>query len=315
MTRLSPNLNPEQEQFLHQFTPQTWTWKGYPICYVAAGDSGPAVILIHGFGASWGHWRKNIPALSQQCRVFAIDLLGFGGSAKPLPSADISYTFETWADQIADFCREVVGTSAYLVGNSIGCIVAMQTAVSHPDIVIEVALLNCSLRLLHERKRPWYRGIGVSGVQRLLGVKWFSQLMFNQIAKPKALRNILSQAYKRPETISDELIDMLLKPARDPGAVDVFVAFTQYSQGPLPEDLLPILPCPAIMLWGTADPWEPIKLGQAYGEYPAVKEFIPLEGVGHCPQDEAPELVNPILLKWILSGKKESVVSSQETGG
>jgi pimeloyl-ACP methyl ester carboxylesterase len=300
MTHLSSHRHVEQEQFLQQFTPQTWMWKGYPIRYVTAGESGPAVVLVHGFGASWGHWRKNIPTLSQQCRVFAVDLLGFGGSAKPLPSETVAYTFETWGDQIADFCRQVVGTPAYLVGNSIGCIVAMQTAVSHPNIVTEVALLNCSLRLLHERKRPWYRGIGVSGVQRLLGVKWVSQLMFNQIAQPKALRNILKQAYKRPETISDELINLLLEPARDPGAVDVFVAFTQYSQGPLPEDLLPILPCPALILWGTDDPWEPIELGQAYGAYPAVRDFIRLEGVGHCPQDEAPELVNPILLKWIL---------------
>ncbi|MBS0016975.1 MAG: alpha/beta fold hydrolase, partial [Arthrospira sp. SH-MAG29] len=63
---------------------QTWLWKGFPVCYSAAGDTGPAVVLIHGFGASWGHWRKNIPVLANQCRVFAIDLLGFGGSAKPL---------------------------------------------------------------------------------------------------------------------------------------------------------------------------------------------------------------------------------------
>ncbi len=307
MTRLSPHQNLEQDRLLHQFTPQTWMWNGYPISYVAAGDSGPAVVLVHGFGASWGHWRKNIPALSQHCRVFAIDLLGFGGSAKPLPSQEVSYTFETWGDQIADFCHQVVGTPAYLVGNSIGCIVVMQTAVSHPDIVTEVALLNCSLRLLHERKCSWYRGIGVSWVQRLLGVKWVSQLMFNQIAQPKALINILKQAYKRPEAVSDELIEILLKPARDPGAVDVFVAFTQYSQGPLPEDLLPILPCPALILWGTDDPWEPIELGQAYAEYPAVRQFIRLEGVGHCPQDEAPELVNPILKEWV-SGKLPDAV-------
>jgi pimeloyl-ACP methyl ester carboxylesterase len=305
MTHLSSNPYVEQEQFLHQFTPQTWMWKGYPISYVTVGESGPGVVLVHGFGASWGHWRKNILALSQQCRVFAIDLLGFGGSAKPLPSPDVAYTFETWGDQIADFCRQVVGTPAFLVGNSIGCIVVMQTAVSHPDIATEVALLNCSLRLLHERKRSWYRGIGVSGVQRLLGMKWVSQWMFNQIAQPKALKNILRQAYQRPEAISDELINLLLKPARDPGAVEVFVAFTQYSQGPLPEDLLPILPCPALILWGTADPWEPIELGQVYAKYPAVRDFIRLEGVGHCPQDEAPELVNPILLKWILASGKE----------
>ncbi|MDY7023547.1 MAG: alpha/beta fold hydrolase, partial [Cyanobacteriota bacterium] len=70
--------------------PQTWTWKGFPICYYTQGNTGPAVILVHGFGASWGHWRKNIPELAVSCRVFALDLLGFGGSAKPTPGADIA---------------------------------------------------------------------------------------------------------------------------------------------------------------------------------------------------------------------------------
>ncbi len=291
--------------------PQTWTWKGYPICYYTEGETGPAVILVHGFGASWGHWRKNIPELATHCRVFALDLIGFGGSAKPLPTEQISYTFETWGDQIADFCREVVGTPAYLVGNSIGCIAVMQAAVDHPEIATKIALLNCSLRLLHERKRaeiPWYRSFGTDIAQKVLGVKWITQLFFKQLATPRTVRKVLLQAYKRSEAVTEELIEMLLIPAKDPGAVDVFSAFTRYSQGPLPEDLLPILPCQALILWGTDDPWEPIELGQEYAKYDTVQKFIPLENVGHCPQDEAPELVNPILLDWILESERVQTV-------
>lgn len=284
-------------------TTQTWIWQDFPICYQTQGDRGPAVVLVHGFGASWGHWRQNIPVLAENCRVYAIDLIGFGGSAKPTPGEKISYTFETWGQQLADFCREVVGSPVYLVGNSIGCIVAMQAAVDHPDIVLGLALLNCSLRLLHDRKRaqlPWYRSMGAPIVQKLLSVKWIGKLFFSQLAKPKVVRKVLLQAYKHPEAVTDELVDMLMAPAFDEGAVDVFVAFTRYSQGPLPEDLLPLLPCPTIILWGTEDPWEPIALGREFANYPKVEKFIPIEGVGHCPQDEAPELVNPILLEWIL---------------
>ncbi|MFB2978994.1 alpha/beta fold hydrolase [Microseira sp. BLCC-F43] len=284
-------------------TTHTWTWQGFPICYQTQGNSGPAVVLVHGFGASWGHWRKNIPVIAQNARVYAIDLIGFGGSAKPTPGVEMNYTFETWGKQIADFCKEVVGGAAFLVGNSIGCIVVMQAAVDYPDIAKQVALINCSLRMLHERKRihmPWYRSFGASVVQQLLGVRWMAQLFFRQIANPKAVRKILLQAYKHPEAVTDELVDMLISPAFDSGAVDVFAAFTRYSSGPLPEDLLPILPCPAIMLWGTDDPWEPFDLGRELANYPQVQKFIPLEGVGHCPQDEAPELVNPILQDWIL---------------
>ena len=289
---------------------QTWLWQGFPICYQTQGNTGPAVVLVHGFGASWGHWRKNIPVLAEANRVYTIDLIGFGGSAKPTPGPlkpgeQIQYSFETWGQQIADFCREVVGHPVFLVGNSIGCIAVMQAAVSSPDAALGVALLNCSLRLLHDRKRvtlPWYRRFGAPLVQRLLSVKPISQFFFNQLAKPKTVRSILLQAYAHPEAVTDELVDIMMAPARDPGAVAVFVAFTAYSQGPLPEDLLAVLPCPAIILWGTSDPWEPVALGRELANFPQVQKFIPLEGVGHCPQDEAPDLVNPILQDWLAKG-------------
>ncbi|MGV2832089.1 alpha/beta fold hydrolase [Myxosarcina sp. GI1(2024)] len=286
-------------------TPQNWNWQGFNITYQSSGETNtdaPAIVLVHGFGASWGHWRKNLPVLGETYRCYALDLIGFGGSAKPIPGEGIGYTFETWGRQVADFCREVVGSPAYLIGNSIGCIVVMQAAVDNPDLILGIAAINCSVRLLHERKRatlPWYRNYGSALMQRVLGNKWVGNFFFKQIAKPQVVRKILLQAYRRSEAVSEELIEMLMIPALDEGAGDVFIAFTRYSQGPLPEDLLPQLQCPTIILWGTEDPWEPVSMGKELAAIPTVNRFIPLEGLGHCPQDEAPEVVNPILLDWV----------------
>ncbi|MEM1367035.1 MAG: alpha/beta fold hydrolase [Cyanobacteria bacterium P01_H01_bin.15] len=283
--------------------PKTWTWQTFSICYQQVGEQGPPVVLVHGFGASWGHWRKNLPALGQHYRCYAIDLLGFGGSAKPDPS-DPGYTFATWGSLLRDFCQQVVGEPAFLIGNSIGCIVSMQTAAIAPDWVRGVGALNCSLRLLHERKRaalPWFRRVGAPIFQKILTNKIIGNFFFQQIATPRTVKNVLQQAYQRTETVTDELVEMLLKPAKDPGAVDVFLAFTGYSQGPLAEDLLPQLACPVLFLWGADDPWEPLELGQKLASFAAVEKFIPLPGLGHCPQDEAPEVVNPLLLEWLNS--------------
>ena len=281
---------------------KTWHWQGFPIAYQSCGDRGPAVVLVHGFGANTGHWRKNLPILGETCRCYALDLIGFGASAKPIPNREIEYTFETWGEQVADFCREIVGTPAFLVGNSIGCIVVMQTAVDNPNLALGVAAINCSLRLLHERKRvnlPWYRSFGATVMQKLLTRKTIGNLFFNTIAQPKVIRNILLKAYSRSEAVTEELVDLIFQSSQDRGAAEVFLAFTGYSSGPLPEDLLPRLPCQAIMLWGAEDPWEPISLGQELADIPTVEKFIPLAGLGHCPQDEAPEIVNPILQEWI----------------
>ncbi|MBW4551967.1 MAG: alpha/beta fold hydrolase [Aphanocapsa sp. GSE-SYN-MK-11-07L] len=281
---------------------QIWQWQGLGIRYQQAGTQGAAVLLVHGFGASSDHWRKNIAVLGQTNRVYAIDLLGFGQSAKPRPVPELAYTFETWAAQVLAFCRQVIGEPTFLVGNSIGCIVALQSAVTEPAWVRGIGILNCSLRLLHDRKRatlPWYRNVGSSLLQKALAYPAIGNYFFTRLAKPEVIRKILLQAYGHKEAVTDELIELLLKPAQDKGAVDVFLAFIRYSQGPLAEDLLPQINCPIVMLWGTDDPWEAIALGQELATCGQVEEFIPLKGVGHCPQDEAPELVNPILQTWL----------------
>lgn len=279
-----------------------WHWQGFPIRYQTAGSIGTPILLIHGFGASSDHWRKNLPDLADHHRVYALDLIGFGLSAKPKPNDPIPYTFETWGAQVIAFCQEVIGAPTFLVGNSIGCIVALQAAVDSPDWIQGVMLLNCSLRLLHERKRlelPWYQKAFTPLVQAILANHTIGHFFFAQIARPQAVRNALNQAYGRKEAVTDELVNLILEPARDVGAADVFLAFVRYSQGPLAEDLLPRVTCPVLIAWGEADPWEPITLGRELSAYSCVERFVSLSGVGHCPQDEAPELVNPLIRNWL----------------
>ena len=42
-----------------------------------------------------------------------------------------------------------------------------------------------------------------------------------------------------------------------------------------------------------------MELGRELAKYPSVQNFVELEGLGHCPQDEAPEVVNPMLKQWL----------------
>ena len=57
------------------------------------------------------------------------------------------------------------------------------------------------------------------------------------------------------------------------------------------------------MIWGGSDPWEdPAEARRWAATYPCIKELVVLEGLGHCPQDEGPERVNPLLLAWIGAG-------------
>lgn len=75
------------------------------------------------FDSCSDHWRKNIPVLANQHRVYAIDLLGYGYSDKPSPRSAPSnsiYNFENWANQVLAFCSEIVKDRAFLICNSVG---------------------------------------------------------------------------------------------------------------------------------------------------------------------------------------------------
>ena len=109
-----------------------WQWRGHSIYYVQAGKphpQRPPLLLVHGFGASTDHWRKNITGLCEDFHVFAIDLLGFGRSAKP----NLEYSGDLWRDQLHDFITEVIGQPTVLAGNSLGGYTCLCVAAQRPD--------------------------------------------------------------------------------------------------------------------------------------------------------------------------------------
>lgn len=106
--------------------------------------------------------------------------------------------------------------------------------------------------------------------------------MYKFWLRPRSLST--AQAYHDDSAVTDELVDFILEPGLQPGAADVFLDFICYSFGPLPEELIPKATCPILIGWGEKDPWEPIELGRAYGEFENVEDFVVLPNVGHCPQ-------------------------------
>jgi pimeloyl-ACP methyl ester carboxylesterase len=94
------------------WTEAQWTWRDYQIQYAIAGEGIP-LVLVHGFGASIGHWRKNIPVLAAAgYQVIAIDLLGFGKSDKPV----IDYSLELWQEMLKDFAQQKIAQPAVFIG-------------------------------------------------------------------------------------------------------------------------------------------------------------------------------------------------------
>lgn len=281
---------------------QVWDWQGYPIYYVQAGTprrDRPPLLLIHGFGASTDHWRKNIQGLQGDFEVWAIDLLGFGRSTK----ADTDYSGLLWANQLQAFVHDVIGRPAVLVGNSLGGYASLCVAAHYPDAVAGVILLNSAGPFSSNQPaapvNPFRTAVNQT-LRTILLQPFPSWLLFQYVRQRSVIRKTLQKVYLDHTAITDDLIEAIRRPADDPGAVTVFAAVFKAQQGATVDTLLASMTAPLLLLWGEADPWMDCRLRseQFRRHYDSVQEAF-LQA-GHCPHDEVPQQVNPLVRDWVL---------------
>jgi pimeloyl-ACP methyl ester carboxylesterase len=106
------------------FTPPNERIEAMATMHFDKQGSGPAVVLIHGLGAYSFSWRDTVAALSGHFTTYAVDLLGFGGSATPPKS----YTAEAQADAVRDFIKAQGLSNPVIIGHSMGGAVCLYLA-------------------------------------------------------------------------------------------------------------------------------------------------------------------------------------------
>jgi len=281
-----------------------WQWRSHSIYYVHAdntdnpGSNLPPLLLIHGFGASTDHWRKNIAELSQDFSVWAIDLLGFGRSAK----AEADYGADLWRDQITEFIQEVVKSPVVLVGNSIGGYVALCVAAQCPDTAQGAILLNSAGSFTNFNPPAPVNPLSkfLSQMTRsLLLQPWANFLLFQYVRQKSVIRQTLEKVYLDKTAITDQLIEDIYRPSCDEGAAQVFGSVFRNPQGEKIDLLLGKLRHPLLLLWGEADPWmrSSDRSAKFRQYYPSLTEHY-LQA-GHCPHDEVPTQVNQLIGDWV----------------
>lgn len=282
---------------------QYWEWQSQPVYYVKAGEQHrdrPPLLLIHGFGASTDHWRKNVAALSQDFEVWAIDLLGFGRSAKP----EWQYSGDVWRDQLHDFITEVIGRPAVLAGNSLGGYASLCVGAQRPESVAGVVLINSAgpfTDIQGTTKPDPVRAIMGSVVRTLFQQDWASFLLFQYVRQRSVIRKTLEKVYLDQSAVTEQLVEDIYRPSCDPGAPKVFASVFRTPQGEKVDVLLHQLQAPLLMLWGEADPWiNARERGAKFRHYhPQLTEYY--LRAGHCPHDEVPDQVNDLIRAWVKS--------------
>ncbi|WP_414752110.1 alpha/beta fold hydrolase [Anabaena sp. CCY 9910] len=281
-----------------------WVWRGWRTRYTYIRSTQEdrektPLILLHGFGASIGHWRHNLEVLGESHTVYALDMLGFGGSEK----APANYSIELWVEQVYDFWRAFIRQPVVLIGNSNGSLISLAAAAAHPDMVKGIVMMSLPDPSLEQEMIPPFLRPVVTTIKNIVASPIFLKPVFYFVRRPSILRRWAGIAYANPAAITDELVDILAGPPQDRGSARAFSALFKAAIGvnfsPSVKAILPTLQIPMLLIWGNKDRFVPPILANQFAQYNEKLQLLNLDDVGHCPHDECPEQVNKAILAWM----------------
>lgn len=268
---------------------------GTELHYVSAGTSGSPVLLVHGFPETWWVFRKVIPLLSGDHRVFAVDLRGFGDSA--IAAAD--HDGATAALDLSELITRLDVGPVHLTGQDISGASTFRVAAGCPGLVrsyaaIETGLPGFGVERLADVTRggAWHIGVlAAAGVPEML-LAGRERAFIADYAVPSLCGT--------PGAFTDEDIDELVRcyarPCGFNGAAGHYRSMLR-DGSEIRELASRPFDTPVLTVGGRSGEFTPSTLRQVTSDVTSVR----LDGVGHYVAMEAPERLSAALLSFYRS--------------
>jgi pimeloyl-ACP methyl ester carboxylesterase len=261
---------------------QRATLSSIELAYVDRG-AGTPVLLIHGFPLDHTMWDAQVHALSQQCRVIAPDLRGFGESTLTAGDAEHGVSMEQYADNLAELLDAItIREPVVIAGFSMGGYIAWQFVRKYPDRVR--ALAQCDTRAaadteearagrlkMAEHVHEW----GTARVAEIMGPKLFAPATFE----------------KKPH-----LVAAVRHVVENTSSSAIAAAQRGMAQRPDMTSFLPTIRVPTLAICGAGDAISPPSEMQSIAAALPNATYVEIPDAGHMTTMENPEAVNLALL-------------------
>jgi pimeloyl-ACP methyl ester carboxylesterase len=274
----SPHLPPRLHKYENHASRYV-TVDGAKIHYRDEGQ-GPALLLLHGVMASLHTWDGWVDALKGHYRMVRVDLPGFGFS-DAMPNDD-DYTPQAGVARIHRFADAIGLHRFHLAGNSLGGLLGMYYAATHPHRVDRMVLVS---PVAYAQKLPPVIDIvSRAGIGEVAGV--FSPRFIVE----RNVRMVYGDPAKPSDALIDRYYDLLQYGRNRRSMVKTFRALRAYSEDPTIAQRVPEVKAPTLLMWGDADRWVPPGLAERW------KQDLPLgivrvyPGLGHVAMEEQPEM-------------------------
>lgn len=256
-----------------------------------SGVAGAAVrepiILVHGLMSSTGEWSRNIDVLAKGRQVWAIDLIGFGFSERV---KEPHYSVKYYARSLAEFMDAHDIQRASLVGHSLGGGVALQFAHDYSERVGRLVLIAPAAYIF-----GYFRAVQFAARLPYIPRALAGAMLSNPGLHRVAFRNALGD----PARLSEDALAERLRASQVKGTLDALLAMSASPHATdLPEGLDSIR-TPTLIVWGDKDMVLPLRHGRRLARELPNAELVVLEGAGHVPNEEYPDIVNGLILNFI----------------
>jgi epoxide hydrolase 4 len=266
---------------------------------VAKGPAnGPLLILLHGFPEFWYGWRHQISPLAEVgFRVVVPDQRGYNRSSKPQGLKN--YQLSCLTDDVLAIADQLGHQRFLLAGHDWGAMVAWHTAITHPDRVARLAILNVPhpaviKRALKRRPqqllRSWY--------MFFFQIPWLPEFLI-RFADFQSSKKSLVQS-SRPGAFSPEDLEYYAKAWSQLGALTGMVNWYRALLRYPPKVDHGRVTVPTRILWGVHDSFLLPVLARESVRYCSQGELITFENATHWLQHEEPERVSELLKSFFL---------------
>jgi pimeloyl-ACP methyl ester carboxylesterase len=262
---------------------------GIRVHYQEAGDRhAPAMVLIHGFASSTLVWSNVFLKLAEAgYRVIALDMLGYGYSAKPRNG---EYTIAGQAKLLARLLDQLGIARAIFVGSSYGGAVAATCALDYPDRVEKLILVGAV-----NNNRPLEFTL-----MRLFGAPVFGDVVSPLlIGSRRLLRRRMKRVYDQHSWVLDEKrVDARHLPLRAAGTQRAIIRTVRRWDAERISRDAHLITQPTLLLWGENDLEIPLADGERlHAEIPGSR-LIVLLNCGHLPHEEYPEAFTNVVIDF-----------------
>ena len=257
--------------------------------YIARGDATERepILLIHGLMDSAMHWHKNIDALAQDRRVYAIDQMGFGYSSRVAAPV---YSLNYLARAARAFMDELGIARAHIIGHSLGGAVTLQLAHDYPERVGKLIVISPGTYLTN-RLAPINLAARVPYAPRAL----MGFAMTSQQARMRAWQHALGD----PARLDPNELTIRVRPMRVQGTANALVAMANSSWANDLQHQLDQITAPTLILWGNKDHTVPVWHAEWHARALPNAQVVYLPGMGHIPQNECPDQVNRLMIDFL----------------